>query len=125
MTGEMSQSEVTRENFPELFALRDALKRRGIESTPRAFDQYRGPYLSVPGLGDVWYSQDADASGVFLPSLKPMYAGGLFVIEAGRYGFQAYGAHHQHRETNGAYKYGCYTLRQAARHIESIVGRQH
>lgn len=46
MTGEMSQSEVTREAWPIHFAIADAL---GGEV--RAFDQYQGPYVFVPRQG--------------------------------------------------------------------------
>ena len=55
MAGEMSREEVTRENYPDLFALMDELKAAGIESEPRPFDQYQGPYLYVPGVCSVWY----------------------------------------------------------------------
>lgn len=40
MTGEMSQSEVTREAYPIHFAIADA--RQG---SVHAFDQYQGPYV--------------------------------------------------------------------------------
>ena len=77
MTGEMSQGEVTRDNFPGLFQLMDGLQRLGIKSKPRAFDQYQGPYLAVrndlrsgrgvyaplvslPGAVRVWYSGDGE-----------------------------------------------------------------
>lgn len=42
MTGEMHESEVTRENFPLHFAVADAL---GGEVKP--FDQYQGPYVVI------------------------------------------------------------------------------
>jgi hypothetical protein len=132
MTGEMSAAEVTRDNYPELFALRDALRRRGIKSEPRPFDQYQGPYLNVPGVGSVWYSQDENAAAVKLrrqldgswKAMGPVFAGGLWTIEARRGGgeFQTLGAHHVHAENGEDYAAGCYTLRQAARRIASIVG---
>lgn len=59
MAGEMSQSEVTPESYPLLFELRDALAARGIESEPRAFDQYQGPYLYISNGGiKVWYNSE-------------------------------------------------------------------
>lgn len=73
MTGEMHQSEVTRESFPLHFAVADA-----VGGEVRAFDQYQGPYIAVPGKGRLWlmtedgtfgviYSQSLDeASGEFL-----------------------------------------------------------
>lgn len=42
MTGEMHESEVTRENFPLYFAIAAAL---GGEVKP--FDQYQGPYVLI------------------------------------------------------------------------------
>ncbi len=42
MTGEMFKSEVTRENFPLMFAIADAVK-----GTVEPFDQYQGPYVCV------------------------------------------------------------------------------
>ena len=40
MTGEMHESEVTRENFPLHFAIADAL-----DGEVKPFDQYQGPYI--------------------------------------------------------------------------------
>lgn len=120
MTGEMSQAEVTRENYPELYALRDALKRRGIASEPRAFDQYQGPYLAVPGVGQVWYSQDDDAAAVWLSSGKPLYPGGLWLIEH-RHAFETTGAMHVHEATERSYAAGCFTIRQASKRIARLA----
>lgn len=50
MTGEMSQSEVTREAYPLHFAIADRL---GGEV--RAFDQYQGPYVRTK-RGKFWLS---------------------------------------------------------------------
>lgn len=133
MTGEMSQSEVTRDNYPELYALRDALKRRGIASEPRAFDQYQGPYLAVPGIGDVWYSQDygqgyarRDAAGIWhaIP--------GMLTIEKAERVYQAdpliYSAFetaapfdHVHPATEHEYATACYTVRQASKRIAALA----
>ena len=107
MAGEMSQSEVTVENYPVLFALRRALKRRGIESTPRAFDQYQGPYLSILGLGQVWYSDEPDMLVVN--------------VRDGFETFQTIGADHVHAVTEDIFGHGCYTLRQAACRIAELT----
>lgn len=63
MAGEMSREEVTRESYPDLFELRDALAAQGIESEPRPFDQYQGPYLYVPGVCRAWYD-GSDIEGI-------------------------------------------------------------
>lgn len=60
MTGEMSQSEVTREAWPIHFAIADSL---GGEV--RAFDQYQGPYVRASRQGNrrprkLWLSYVAD-----------------------------------------------------------------
>ena len=55
MTGEMHESEVTRENFPLHFAIADAL---GGEVKP--FDQYQGPYI-LTKRGCLWLSTDDGA----------------------------------------------------------------
>lgn len=113
MTGEMVQSEVTREAYPAMFALRDALKRRGIPSEPRAFDQYQGPYLSVPSVGKVWY-YSGEANGT------------LFVIDNGiapAFGgtFQTEGALVVQPADDRNVEAGLYTLRQAAKRIAEVV----
>lgn len=43
MTGEMHQSEVTREAYPIHFAVADT-----VGGTVHAFDVYQGPYILVP-----------------------------------------------------------------------------
>ena len=107
MAGEMHESEVTREAFPDLFKLRDALKRRGIESTPRPFDQYQGPVLRVPWVGSVWY-----ANGDFsFPA---------FLIENHHGGFYVEGAGIVVDQTKTSWAHGVYTLRQAARAIADL-----
>ena len=64
MTGEMCKADVTREAFPLHFAVKEALKRRGVSVKP--FDVYQGPYIFVPGMGrffltgdygDFWWSE--------------------------------------------------------------------
>lgn len=47
MAGEMSASEVTRENYPLHFAIADA-----FNGTVQPFDQYQGPYVMV-GAADM------------------------------------------------------------------------
>lgn len=54
MTGEMCRAEVTREAYPLHFALADAFQG----ATVAPFDQYQGPYVSVPGHGRVFLSSD-------------------------------------------------------------------
>lgn len=112
MAGEMSQSEVTRESYPLLFALRDALKRRGINSVPRAFDQYQGPYLRVNGVCKVWYSGEEDIMGE------------RFLIERGFppcNDFEVIGAEYVFEATEGNLQHGIYTLRQASRRIAQMA----
>ena len=133
MAGEMSQSEVTQESYPGMFALRDALRRRGITSEPRAFDQYQGPYLSVAGH-KVWYHDtyftgagpvafwvdDLDVTGRKLRRVD------LFTIDNGVapfWGgtFQADGATRVMPATDTSIEAGVYTLRQAAKRIAEVV----
>ncbi len=52
MTGEMHESEVTRENFPLHFAIADAL-----DGEVRPFDQYQGPYILTKGAR-LWLCTD-------------------------------------------------------------------
>lgn len=55
MTGEMSESEVTRDRFPALFKLKDEIRRRfDVEVEPRPFDQYQGAYLRIDRKIKVW-----------------------------------------------------------------------
>ncbi len=124
MTGEMRQSEVTKENYPDLFKLRDALHRRGIPSEPRPFDIYQGPYLAVrndlrcgdepyacltflPGVLRVWLADEADLLGVG------------FLIESAHFEFK--GASYEVQETPESEPYGVYTLRQAAKRIAVLM----
>ena len=67
MTGKMCKADVTREAFPLHFAVKDALKRRGVSVEP--FDVYQGPYIFVPGVGrffltgdygDLWWSESTN-----------------------------------------------------------------
>ena len=109
MTGEMSRSEVTREAYPGLFALADALAAKGIESEPQPFDQYQGTYLYVPGRCKVWYAPDE--------------AGETFIIE--RYGkgirtFETKGADYVIHKSQNSYRCGCYDIMGAAERIEAI-----
>ena len=114
MAGEMSQSEVTRDAYPELFALRDALKRRGIVSEPRAFDQYQGPYLAVRGVGAVWYCGSE-------PSMLCIERG----FSIGNPGaWDTEGASWVIETTDDAYSHGCYTVRQAAKRIAALYDQR-
>ena len=56
MTGEKCKADVTREAFPLHFAVKDALKRRGVSVEP--FDVYQGPYIFVPGMGRFFLTGD-------------------------------------------------------------------
>ena len=136
MTGEMSAAEVTRENYPELFALRDALKRWDIASTPRPFDQYQGPYLAVPGVGKVWYSYDAGQGYVMrddsapngwrpIPALLTIErAGRIYMADPLTYDgafFTDGAAEHVHDATEHEYATACYSVRQASKRIAAAV----
>lgn len=68
MTGEMSREEVTRSAYPLYFACADQIEG----ATVKPFDNYQGPYISVPGKGRIfltveldrayhWYSEKIDA----------------------------------------------------------------
>lgn len=123
MTGEMSQSEVTQEAYPGLFALQRALRRRGIASTPRAFDQYAGPVLRVPGYPgvSVWYSPDEDQTPE-RPLFQIEDGARVYQADTATYTpFQVDGAHHVHTFTDESYAAGCYTLRQAAKRIAALI----
>ena len=52
MTGEMHESEVTREAYPTHFAIADA-----VNGTVRPFDQYQGPYVSA-AKARLWLCSD-------------------------------------------------------------------
>lgn len=56
MAGEMSQADVTREEFPEYFAAADL-----IGGEVRAFDVYQGPYIRGP-KGKYWLCQTEGGS---------------------------------------------------------------
>ena len=60
MTGEMHESEVTREAYPLHFAIADEL---GGEVRP--FDQYQGPYVQTP-KGNLWLCPLEDTCFVFV-----------------------------------------------------------
>lgn len=107
MAGEMSQSEVTRESYPDLFEIRDRLKAKGIESEPRAFDQYQGPYLKIQGVCKVWYGEYD-----------------LFVIERGfppRNTFETTGADEVVKATDKALKHGLYCVDSAAVRVAALA----
>lgn len=73
MAGEMTESDVTPEAYPEMFQLADDLRKiLKVNVQPRPFDQYQGPYLAVgidmraghgtyaplislPGVVRIWY----------------------------------------------------------------------
>lgn len=109
MAGEMSRSEVTAESFPKLFELRDALAAEGIESDPRPFDQYQGPYLYVKGVGRCWYSDDE--------------SGETFLIERGRppiNTFETKGADRVFKATDKSLRHGVYFIDSAVERIKAI-----
>lgn len=55
MTGEMSESEVTRDRFPALFKLKDEINRRfDVDVEARPHDQYQGAYLRIDRKIKVW-----------------------------------------------------------------------
>lgn len=56
MTGEMSESEVTRENFPVHFAAADKVAGATVEP----WDYYQGPYILVPGKGHYFLCSDTE-----------------------------------------------------------------
>lgn len=59
MTGEMSESEVTRDRFPALFKLKDEIRRRfDVDVEARPFDQYQGAYLRIDNRIKVWMDGD-------------------------------------------------------------------
>lgn len=104
MAGEMSQSEVTREAYPILFEIQDALDAEGVFSDPRAFDQYQGPYLYVPGVCKVWL---APVMGV--------------LIERSHLQFETRGSHHIEKATPATVRCGYYTAEEAAERIVRMV----
>lgn len=56
----MSASEVTPENYPELFKVKEKLAFTGISCEARPFDQNQGPYLYCNGRKrnfKVWYGR--------------------------------------------------------------------
>ena len=68
MTGEMHESEVTREEYPYHFAAADLFDG----ATVRPFGKYQGPSVHIPGKGRFflcsddgvcceWYSERSDA----------------------------------------------------------------
>ena len=60
MTGEMHESEVTRESYPVHFAIADILN-----GTVRPFDQYQGPYI-LTSKGRLWLvSQDCVLATIY------------------------------------------------------------
>ena len=61
MTGEMHSSEVTPDNYPDLFELKENLESMGAKVEARPFDKYQGPYLEVEYSGihfRVWYHSE-------------------------------------------------------------------
>lgn len=58
MTGEMNRSDVTAQNYPDLFKLMDLLENEGVNCKAEPFDHYRGPYLACEtkdGNFKVWH----------------------------------------------------------------------
>ena len=73
MAGEMTASEVTRENFPIHFAIADALG-----GTVHPFDYYQGPYIMVGG------TDMRAGTGVYAVPLPTRITGGnrLWIVTA-------------------------------------------
>ncbi|MGH9316349.1 MAG: hypothetical protein ACRD1P_04505 [Thermoanaerobaculia bacterium] len=106
----MSQSEVTRENFPDLYDLKDVLQAEGIVADVWAFDQYQGPFMSVSGCCRIWYAGD------YAP-------GGSFLIERGSppvNRFESYGALYVQRATPRELRHGIYDTDRAVRRIAQL-----
>jgi hypothetical protein len=111
MAGEMNQSEVTAEAFPDLFALRDALEAQGIKSEPRAFDQYQGPYLRGPGVCKVWYADEEDAFLIEVGGMPPLNS------------FETKGADYVNKATAQSLKHGIYSADSALARIIKLRGK--
>ena len=56
MTGEMHESEVTRETYPTYFAIADE-----IGGTVRPFDHYQGPYILTAKGHRLWVCMEDDS----------------------------------------------------------------
>ena len=66
MTGEMSQADVTEEDWPLHFAI-----AREFGGTVQPFDKYQGPYIYIPGKGRVWVcSEDGEFATVYREATK-------------------------------------------------------
>ena len=92
MTGEMSASEVTEQNYPALFKLKDMLQKEGIFCDARPFDQYCGPYLSCkfneknfevwyPGPEEVEFSGRSDHWGMLSRKEFVQKPDGTFLVQ--------------------------------------------
>jgi hypothetical protein len=99
MTGEQSASEVTPENFPELFKFKDVLENKGISCQAKPFDKYQGPFLlceAKEGNFKVWHPPPEEVvlkgrtrDGVKIERREYIpRASGSFYIEAGMKGFE-------------------------------------
>jgi hypothetical protein len=56
MTGELHESEVTRDAYPIHFDIADL-----FDGTVRPFDQYQGPYVLTPDGDRLWLCSDDGA----------------------------------------------------------------
>ncbi|MBU1067762.1 hypothetical protein KKE60_08240 [Patescibacteria group bacterium] len=75
------EAYLIRPNYPELYGLKDALRREGIACEPMPFDVYQGPYLACTGKKarfKIWYNQKS------LPEF------GDFIVEFRRGGKQKF-----------------------------------
>lgn len=84
MTGEMSSSEVTPDNYPDLFELKENLESIGVKAEARPWDQYLGPYLQAEYNGvhfDVWYN----TKHVDIFVIKYRYKGRVYFYEFHRF----------------------------------------
>jgi hypothetical protein len=112
MAGEMGADEVTRENYPDLFQLRDELAAAGVESEPRPFDQYQGPYLYVDGPGAcVWYDSEDEEGSSFLIERGPHYTRT----------FETRGATYLPKKKEGELRHGSYSVEAAALRLVALA----
>jgi len=71
LTGEMDASEVTRDNYPELFQVKDVLIDQVVDCKELPFDTYQGPFLDcmVDGMNfEVWYK--GTSPGILVAKFK-------------------------------------------------------
>ena len=73
MTGEMSKEEVTRDNYPELFQVKEVLVGHDVGCQELPFDQYQGPFLDceVDNMDfEIWYH--GESPGALVAKFKTL-----------------------------------------------------